>query len=61
MHTGSAGELAAKTARSQKIGRLIADLLDEAERIAPGSVAAQVSGLGFTIRRCGSGFIADTR
>jgi hypothetical protein len=61
MHTGSPGELAAKTARSQEIGRQIAQLLNEAERITPGAVAAQVSGLGFTIRRRGSGFVADAR
>lgn len=61
MNTGSAGELQAKTARSQEIGRQIAALLDEVERLAPGSVAAQVSGLGFTIRRRSGGFTADTR
>lgn len=58
MHTGSADELRAKKARSQEIGRKIAALLNEAEQITPGSVAAQVSGLGFTIRRHGSGFVA---
>lgn len=58
MHTGSPEELRAKTARSQEIGRQIAALLNEAEQIAPGAVAAQVQGLGFTIRRGGSGFIA---
>lgn len=61
MHTGSADELRAKTARSQEIGGRIAALLNEAEEIAPGAVAAQVRGLGFTIVRRGSGFIADTR
>ncbi|MFF3928230.1 hypothetical protein [Streptomyces hirsutus] len=61
MHTGSADELRAKTARSQEIGEQIAALLTEAEQIAPGSVAAQVRGLGFTIQRRSSGFIADTR
>lgn len=61
MHTGSADELHAKMARSQEIGRKIAALLNEAEEIAPGAVAAQVQGLGFTIRRRGSGFTADTR
>lgn len=61
MFQGSAEELRAKTARSQEIGRQIAALLEEAERIMPGSVSAQVSGLGFTIRRRGSGFTADTR
>jgi hypothetical protein len=61
MYTGSADELRAKTARSQDIGRKIAALLNEAEQIAQGSVAAQVQGLGFTIRRRGSGFTADTR
>lgn len=61
MHTGSADELRAKEQRSQEIGRQIAELLNEAEQIAPGSVFVQASGLGFTIRRRGSGFIADTR
>ena len=61
MHTGSPDELRAKQARSQEIGRKIAALLNDAEEIAPGAVSAQVSGLGFTIRRRGSGFIADTR
>lgn len=58
MHTGSTEELADKERRSQEIGQQIASLLDELERIAPGSVAAQVSGLGFSIRRRGSGFVA---
>jgi hypothetical protein len=61
MHTGSADELRAATARSQDIGRQIADLLNEAARIAPGVVSANVSGLGFTIRGVGGGFRADTR
>lgn len=61
MHTGSADELRDKERRSQEIGRRIAELLNEAERIAPGAVVAQVSGLGFTIRRRGGGFTADTR
>ena len=61
MHTGSADELRAKTAKSQEIGRQIADLLNEAARIAPGAVSAQVTGLGFTIRGFGGGFSADTR
>lgn len=61
MHTGSPDELNAKTARSQEIGREIAQLLNEAEQIAPGAVAAQVSGLGFTIRRTSTGYTAITR
>jgi hypothetical protein len=61
MHTGSADELRAKTVRSQEIGAQIAALLTEAEQIAPGSVSAQVRGLGFTIQRRGSAFTADTR
>ncbi|MGW2048592.1 hypothetical protein ACWCPF_25925 [Streptomyces sp. NPDC001858] len=61
MHTGSADELRAKTARSQEIGRQIAALLNEAERLAPGGVSAQVRGLGFTVRRTGAGFTADAR
>lgn len=61
MHTGSADELRALEARSQEIGRQIADLLNEAARIAPGSVYAQVSGLGFQIRGSGGGFVATTR
>jgi hypothetical protein len=61
MHTGSPEEMRVKERRSQEIGRQIATLLSEAERIAPGVVAAQVSGLGFTIRRRGSGYVADTR
>ncbi|MGW2721405.1 hypothetical protein [Streptomyces sp. NPDC001492] len=61
MHTGSADELREKERRSQEIGRQIADLLNEAARIAPGAVSAQVSGLGFTIRGAGGGFRADTR
>lgn len=61
MHTGSPDELRDKERRSQEIGRQIAALLTEAEQIAPGAVFAQASGLGFTIRRRGSGFIADTR
>ena len=61
MHTGSADELRDKERRSQEIGRQIADLLNEAARIAPGSVSANVTGLGFTIRGAGGGFRADTR
>lgn len=61
MHTGSPDELRAKTARSQEIGRKIADLLNEAARIAPNAVSANVTGLGFTIRGAGGGFRADTR
>jgi len=61
LHTGSADELRAKEARSREIARQIADLLNEADRIAPGAVVAQVSGLGFTIRRTSSGFAASTR
>ncbi len=61
MHTGSADELRAKTARSQEIGRQIADLLNEAARIAPGAVSAQVTGLGFSIRGAGGNFVANTR
>jgi len=61
MHTGSADELRAQTERSQEIGRQIADLLNEASRIAPGAVHANVSGLGFTIRGAGGGFRADMR
>lgn len=60
MHTGSADELRAKTGRSQEIGRQIAALLNEAEQVAPGAVAAQVQGLGFMIRRTGTGFTAIT-
>jgi hypothetical protein len=59
MHTGSADELRAQT--SQEIGRQIADLLNEAARIAPGAVHANVSGLGFSIRGAGGSFRADTR
>jgi hypothetical protein len=61
MHTGSADELGAQIARSQEIGHRIADLLNEAARIAPGAVHANVSGLGFTIHGAGAGFRADTR
>ena len=61
MHTGSADELRGQERRSQDIGRRIADLLNEAARIAPGAVSANVSGLGFTIRSAGGGFRADTR
>ena len=61
MDTGSADELRAKTARSQEIGRQIADLLNEAAHIAPGAVSAQVTGLGFSIRGAGGGFRANTR
>lgn len=61
MHTGSADELRAKEQRSQEIGRQIADLLNEAARIAPGAVSAQISGLGFSIRSAGGGFVAVTR
>jgi hypothetical protein len=61
MHTGSADELRAATVRSQDIGRQIADLLNEAARIAPGAVSANVTGLGFTVRGAGGGFRADTR
>lgn len=61
MNTGSADELRARTARSQEIGRKIAELLNEAARIAPGAVSANVSGLGFTIRGAGGNFRADTR
>jgi hypothetical protein len=61
MHTGSADELREATARSQDIGRQIAELLNEAARIAPGAVSANVSGLGFTIRGAGGGFRVDTR
>jgi len=61
MHTGSADELREKERRSQEIGRQIADLLNEADRIAPGAVSANVTGLGFTIRGRGGGFRADTR
>ena len=61
MHTGSADELRAKEQRSREIGRQIADLLNEAARIAPGAVSANVTGLGFSIRGAGGGFRADTR
>lgn len=61
MHTGSADELRAKESRSQEIGRQIADLLNEAARIAPNAVSANVTGLGFSIRGAGGGFRADTR
>ncbi|MFE5368159.1 hypothetical protein [Streptomyces mirabilis] len=58
MHTGSPEELRDMERRALEIGQRIASLLDDLEQIAPGSVAAQVSGLGFTIRRHGSGFVA---
>ncbi|MFF2383727.1 hypothetical protein [Streptomyces sp. NPDC058108] len=58
MHTGSPEELRDMERRALQVGQRIAALLDELERIAPGSVVAQVSGLGFTIRRRGSGFVA---
>lgn len=61
MYTGSADELRARTAHSQEIGRQIADLLNEAARIAPATVSANVTGLGFTIRGAGGNFRADTR
>jgi hypothetical protein len=61
MHTGSADEVRAQTARSQEIGRRIADLLNEAAAIAPTMVQANVTGLGFSIRGAGGGFRADTR
>jgi hypothetical protein len=61
MHTGSADELRDQTARSRDIGRQIADLLNEAARIAPGAVSANVTGLGFSIHGAGGGFRADTR
>lgn len=60
MHTGSADELHEKERRSQEIGRQIADLLNEAARIAPNAVSAQVTGLGFSIRGAGGGFVAVT-
>jgi hypothetical protein len=44
--------------RALDIGQRIASLLDQLEQIAPGSTVAQVSGLGFTIRRRSSGFVA---
>jgi hypothetical protein len=58
MHTGSPEELRDMERRALEIGQRIASLLDDLEQIAPGSVAAQASGLGFTIRRRGSGFAA---
>lgn len=61
MHTGSADELREMERRSQEIGRQIADLLNEAARIAPNAVSAQVTGLAFSIRGAGGGFRADTR
>lgn len=61
MHTGSADELRAKERRSQEIGHQIADLLNEAAHIAPGAVSANVTGLGFSIRGAGGGFVARTR
>ena len=61
METGSAEELREKERRSQEIGRQIADLLNEAARIAPGAVSAQVTGLGFSIRGAGGGFRANPR
>ncbi|MDH6448214.1 hypothetical protein M2155_000622 [Streptomyces sp. SAI-119] len=61
MHTGSADELREQERRSREIGRQIAELLNEAARIAPGAVHANVTGLGFTIRGAGGGFRADTR
>ncbi|MER5875490.1 hypothetical protein ABT119_06115 [Streptomyces sp. NPDC001910] len=61
MHTESDDELRTQTARSQEIGRQIAELLNEAARIAPNAVAAQVTGLGFSIRGAGGGFVARTR
>lgn len=61
MHTGSAGELRDKEHRSQEIGRQIADLLNEAAQLAPGAVSANVTGLGFSIRGAGGGFVARER
>lgn len=61
MHTGSPAELRVMEARSQEIGRQIAGLLEEAEAVAPGSVSAQVTGLGWTVQRRGSNFVVITR
>ncbi|MEV0220858.1 hypothetical protein [Streptomyces sp. NPDC050704] len=58
MHSGSPEELRDKERRALEIGQQIASLLDDLEQIAPGSVHAQVSGLGFSIRRRGGGFTA---
>jgi hypothetical protein len=58
MHTGSMDEYREQERRALVIGQQIAGLLDDLERIAPGSVAANVSGLGFRIMRRGSGFTA---
>ncbi|MFE4671089.1 hypothetical protein [Streptomyces sp. NPDC056723] len=58
MHTGSPQELRDMERRALQIGQQIASLLDDLEQIAPGSVHANVSGLGFSIRRAGGGFVA---
>jgi hypothetical protein len=58
MHTGSMDEYREKEQRALAIGQQIASLLNDLQQIAPGSVAANVSGLGFRIVRRGSGFTA---
>jgi hypothetical protein len=58
MHTGSMDEYREQERCALEIGQRIAALLDDLERIAPGSVHANVSGLGFSIRRAGGGFVA---
>ncbi|MEU0783504.1 hypothetical protein ABZ341_18260 [Streptomyces sp. NPDC006173] len=58
MHTGSADEYRDMERRALAIGQQIASLLNDLQQIAPGSVAANVSGLGFRIVRRGSGFTA---
>jgi hypothetical protein len=45
--------------RALAIGQQIAALLDDLERIAPGSVNANIVGLGFRIKRRGSSFTAE--
>jgi hypothetical protein len=57
MHTGSMDEYRDKERRALEIGERIASLLDDLEQLAPGSVHVNVSGLGFSISRRGSGFV----
>ncbi|MGW5173159.1 hypothetical protein ACWERY_02175 [Streptomyces sp. NPDC004082] len=58
MHTGSMDDYREQEQRALAIGEQIASLLDDLDQIAPGSVAATVSGPGFRIVRRGSGFVA---
>lgn len=58
IHTGTADEYRDMGRRALAIGEQIAALLNDPQQIAPGSVAANVSGLGFRIVRRGSGFTA---